>query len=77
LKIATALMFADFTLLELNSFFGAKMTLHEHIKRIDRRLNVTTLAKFCGLARSTLNRRFARSPESISELVADWQESVK
>ena len=54
-----------------------KMTLHEHIKRIEPRLNVTRLAEFCGLARSTLNRKYARSPESITQLVNDWKETVK
>jgi len=53
------------------------MALHEYIKRIEPRLNVTRLAEFCGLARATLNNKYNRSPESISELVADWQESVK
>lgn len=49
------------------------MTLHEHIKRLEPRLNVTRLAEFCGLARSTLNRKFARSPENITKLVREWQ----
>ena len=52
------------------------MTLHEHIKRLEPRLNVTRLAEFCGLARSTLNRKYANSPESITRLVEDWQKAA-
>jgi hypothetical protein len=53
------------------------MTLSEHIKRLEPRLNVTRLAEFCGLARATLNNKFNRSPELITQLVSEWQESVK
>ena len=53
------------------------MTLHEYIKRIEPRLNVTRLAEFCGLARSTLNRKYARSPDSITQLVNDWQNEIE